>query len=111
VQQRRAGTRRHRVALQSITGRTASGDGYLDTWATYDTVWAAVLPATASAVERFTAGTLETPVTHIVEMDYRSALRPQHRVWLKSSRALYIRGVQNVEELDTTHVLLCEERA
>jgi head-tail adaptor len=107
---RRGGTRRHLVSLQAITGRVASGDGYLNTWTSYGTAYASVQPATASAVERLTAGTLETPITHIVEMDYRAAIRPQHRVWLQESRALYIRGMQNVDERDMTTVLLCEER-
>lgn len=108
---RRAGTRRHRVALQSITGRAASGDGYVDTWATYATVWASVVPATAGNEDRPTANTTDTPVTHLVEMDYRVTVRPQHRVILKATRPLYIRGIQNVDERDVTLVLSCEERA
>lgn len=108
--QRRAGERRHYVALQSITGRVASGDGYLDTWATYDSVWASVVPATASAVERLTGQTLETPITHLVELDYRDDLLSQHRV-LFGTRPLYIRGMQNQDERNRTWCLSCEERA
>lgn len=108
---RRAGTYRHQVELQRIASRTASGDGYLNTWETYATVPASVQPATAEAVERVSAGTTVAAVTHLVEMDYRAAVRPQHRVWFKSARALYITGIQNVDERDITHVLICEERA
>jgi len=110
VTPRQSGTRRHLVELQSITGRVPAGDGYTDTWATYATAWASVLPADAAAVARVSANTIESPITHVVETDYRAAIKPQHRVWLKSARALYITGIANLEERDITHVLLCEER-
>lgn len=108
---RRAGQRRHSVELQAITGRTAAGDGYVDAWETYATVWASVEPATASAVERLTAQTQQVPITHIVELDYRDDVLAKHRVLFRETRALYIRGIQNVEERDKTVVLSCEERA
>ncbi len=107
---RRGGDRRHFVALQSVTGRTASGDGYIETWDTYAQVWAAVKPATAAMVERSIAQTLTTPITHIVETDYRSDVSSAHRV-LFGDRKLYIRGLQNAEERNKTHTLACEERA
>lgn len=107
---RRAGARRHQVALQSITGRTASGDGYIDTWATYATVWASVVPATASATERRTAETQQVPITHMVEIDYLSTVKAKHRV-LFGTRPLYIRGIQNEEERNKTLALSCEERS
>lgn len=106
---RRAGERRHRVALQSST-RAADGDGYLDTWTTYATVWAAVKPVVASAAERTVANTLQVPITHVVELDYRNDLLPKHRVLL-GTRPLYIRGIENQDERNITWVLSCEERA
>ena len=72
---RRAGQRRHWVELQSITGRTASGDGYIDTWTTYARSWASVEPATASAVERLTANTQQVPVTHVKYYDTDNVLQ------------------------------------
>lgn len=107
---RRAGERRQRVALQSITARVASGDGYTDTWTTYATVWAAVRPAPVSGTERQVANTLQVPITHVVELDYRSDLETKHRV-LYGSRRLYIRGVENQDERNITYALSCEERA
>ena len=109
--QRRAGDRRHRVELQSMTARAASGDGYTETWATYAHAWASVEPATASAVERLTGQTQQVPITHLVTLDYRSTLLAKHRVRLSGTRLLYIRGIQNDEERNVTHVLSCEERA
>ena len=109
ISTRRAGQRRHRVALQSMTGRTNAGDGYLETWATYGTVWASVRPATPALVERIVGQTQTTPVTHVVEVDYRSDLLAAHRLLL-GTRALYIRGLQNEEERNKTITMACEER-
>lgn len=106
---RRAGSRHHEVELQSVA-RADSGDGYLETWTTYATVWAGVRPASASASERFVAQTHQTPITHLVELDYRDDIKGQHRVLLKDTRALYIRGLQNEDERDVTLILSCEER-
>lgn len=106
---RRAGERRHQVTLQRVTGRVAAGEGHQDTWSTYGAVWAAVLPVEASAAERQSANTLQVPVTHLVEIDYRNDVRAAHRVVL-NGRYLYIRGLQNVDERNVTWQLSCEER-
>lgn len=107
---RRAGERRHSVELQHIIGREASGDGYIDTWRTFDTVWASITPASASSVERRSAETQQVPVTHVVEIDWHPRLRAKDRL-LFGTRPLYIRGWQNEDERDVTLVLSCEERA
>ena len=106
---RRAGERRHQVTLQRVSGRVAAGEGHQDTWSTYGTVWAAVLPVEVSAVERQSANTLQAPVTHLVEIDYRDDVRAAHWVVL-NGRYLYIRGLQNVDERNVTWQLSCEER-
>jgi head-tail adaptor len=107
---RRAGERRHYVELQSITGRTASGDGYVNVWTTYDWVWASVEAAPAGAVDRPSGGTQETPVTHRVELDFRTDLAPEHRVRKDGAQLLFIRGMENEQGRDKTYVLSCEER-
>lgn len=107
---RRAGERRHRVALQSVA-ETATSTGFTETWTTYATVWAAVLPAAAGPSERPMAQTTQTPITHIVEIDYRADIEQNHRVLFRSTRPLYIVGQQNIEERNKTLVLSCEERA
>lgn len=106
---RRAGDRRQVVSLQSVTARTASDDGYTETWTTYATVRAAVIPQAASSSDRLVANTIDTPITHTVEMDYRSDLAVAHRLLL-GTRPLYIRGWQNVDERNRTLILSCEER-
>jgi head-tail adaptor len=106
---RRAGARRHQVALQAITNRAALGEGYVDTWTTYATVYAAIMPATASQVERSTSQTLQTPISHLVETDYRADVTTAHRLQF-GTRYLYIRGLQNIDERNWTLMLACEER-
>jgi head-tail adaptor len=61
-------------------------------------------------VERSVAATIQTPITHIVDTDYRSDLTAAHRL-LFGTRALYVRGLQNVDERNKTLSLACEERA
>lgn len=108
VVKRRAGNRRHYVELQSVA-RTSSGEAYAETWTTYARQWAAIQPATPAQIERVVSSTTETPVTHLVETDYHSSLTAADRV-LFGTRNLYIRGLQNVDEQNITHVLACEER-
>ena len=106
---RRAGHRRHQVALQHTT-RATSATGFTDTWATYATVWASVEPAAAARVERLVSNTLTVPVSHLVTIDYRDDVVAKDRV-LFGSRALFIQGWQNDEERNKTLTLACEERA
>lgn len=106
---RRAGHRRHQVTLQRVSARVAAGEGHQDTWSTYGTVWAEVAPVEVSASERQTANTLQVPVTHLVEIDYRADVRAAHRVVL-NGRYLYIQGLQNLDERNVTWRLSCQER-
>jgi head-tail adaptor len=106
---RRAGERRHLVALQAPT-RTPTTTGYQETWATYDYVRAAIRPPRASAIERALLSTTQSPITHEVEIDYHADVRQTHRV-LFGARALYVVGQQNVDERNRMMVLACEERA
>lgn len=107
---RRAGDRRHKVALQSIPTTTPTSTGFTGTWTTYASVWAAVRPAGPGLNERIAATTTQAPITHEVEIDYRDDVEQTHRVLLNSTRALYLAGQQNVEERNKTLVLWCEER-
>jgi SPP1 family predicted phage head-tail adaptor len=95
-----------------MTGRTADGDGYLETWATYATVWASVKPATPGdmqSMERTAGLTQQTAISHVVEVDYRDDLLGKHRL-LFGDRKLYIRALANDEERNKTYTLACEER-
>lgn len=102
-----------------MTARAAAGDGFTETWTTYATVWASVEPYTAGQAERVIAATQQTPITHLAELDYTSALRASHRLLVggtlvasdTDTRKLYVRGLQDVEERHVTYLLACEERA
>lgn len=108
---RRAGRRRHYVELQSRTA-TATSTGFGGDWETYARAYADVLPAPAGQTERPMASTTDATITHLVEIDYRSDIRIDHRVRMVSGTLLYVIGVpQNVEMRDKTLVVPCEERA
>ncbi|MGE0460902.1 MAG: phage head closure protein [Vicinamibacterales bacterium] len=107
---RRAGSRRHWIALQSGVD-TKGPTGFTTAWTSYLETWASVEPITTSPTERPVANTAQVPATHRVELDYDDRVRATHRV-LFNSRALHIVGPpQNVEERNKTLVLVCEERA
>ena len=105
-----AGTRRHKVALQSVS-QQATSTGFAETWTTYASVWASVQPASAGPSERPMAQTTQAPITHLVEIDYRDDLTQSDRVLFGGTRPLYIVGQQNIDERNITLRLSCEERA
>jgi SPP1 family predicted phage head-tail adaptor len=107
---RRAGARRHWIALQSGVN-TKTSTGFTTAWTTYASTWASVEPITAAPTERPVANTTQTPATHLVTIDYDDRVRVVHRVLL-NARPLYIVGpLQNIEERNRTLVIPCEERA
>jgi SPP1 family predicted phage head-tail adaptor len=85
--------------------------GFTEDWESFaQGVPASIEPATPALVERVIGVTVTTPITHLVRLRYRSDVSAKHRV-LFGSRALYIGGVQNIEERGRELVLACEERA
>lgn len=108
---RRAGQRRHLIALQEKVSVETTG-GFREDWTTYAEAWASIEPVTASPSERPVAETSQAPMTHLVETDYDDRVTVAHRVLFNSTRALYIVAEpQNIEERNKTLVLVCEERA
>lgn len=107
---RRAGQRRHYLELQSAPAPSQATTGYVPTYTTYAWVWARVTPAPAAPNERPVAETTQAPVSHLVEIDYRPEVRITDRVRLADTRTLYVVGMENVDELNKTLVLACEER-
>ncbi len=107
-----AGDRRHRVTLERLT-RTADGaGGYTEAWARIgtDPRYARVSPASARDVERVFGAKVQAPISHLVVVRHRSsdALTAADRVRF-GTRALQIRGIQNVDERNIDLVLACEE--
>ena len=96
------------VALQHVT-RAVTPDGYVDTWATYAQVRAAVEPSVPSTFEALTSSTITTPVSHTVTLPYVAGVLGADRVLWKG-RALYIARIQNPGEDNRELVLGCEER-
>jgi head-tail adaptor len=109
------------AALQAPT-RTVNTEGYTDVWTTYATVRASIEPATASSIERQAGATIQTPITHLVEIWHRDSRAPEDvpgpsgKISVKDrvlfrGRALYIAGMQNPREDNRRLILACEERA
>lgn len=104
------GALRHQVAVQNPT-RTPDGDGgYTESYAASSPspVWAEIVPATPSAIERVAGNTIEAPVTHIVTIRTHSGVTTKTRL-VFGSRTFFVRGIQRVNEVTEWMVLSCEE--
>ena len=102
----RAGTLRHRVAIQSLG---ASLDDYGDpsgSWSTDATVWAAVEPV--SGTESVIGDELTGVVTHKVTTRYRASVTPANRLTY-DSRTLSIVEVRNWQERGIKLEIMCRE--
>jgi len=101
---------RHQVAVQNPT-KTDDGDGgYTESFAAASPspVFASIQTATARAIERMIGNTIEAPVTHLVTIRWHSAVTTRTRL-VFNSRNFFVRGIQNIDELDEFMVLACEE--
>lgn len=97
-----------RVQLQSPTDSTDSYGQPTRTWATYATVWAQILPA--SADESQIANQQGVTITHKVAIRYRADVTVEDRILYKS-RFLNIKGLRNQEEKGVLLELDAEETA
>lgn len=104
------GAMRHRVTVENPTRATDGDGGYTETWAaaTPSPVWAQIVPATPSAIERVAGNTVEAPITHLVTIRSHSGVTPRTRLMF-GSRRFDVRGIQKVNEISEWMVLSCEE--
>lgn len=91
----RAGQLRHRIELQEETKAPDGSGGWIDTWATYATVWAKIIPLSGS--EGIFGMQLQDTITHDIMIRYRPGVAPVHRVKY-GERVFNIRQAINIEE-------------
>lgn len=103
----RAGSLRHRVAIQSKTTSPDDLNEPVDTWATVATVWARMAPM--KAAEGYEAHQNVARTTHEITMRYTTAVDENMRI-LHEGRSFYIQGIRNSEEKDVMLTLECNER-
>jgi SPP1 family predicted phage head-tail adaptor len=106
----RIGALRHRVTLEAPTTVPDGRGTYTQTWEPLvpAQVWAAVEPATPRAVERLIAGVVAANITHVVTIRFHAGVTTKTRITF-NGRYLFVRGLQNVEELSQRVRLACEE--
>jgi SPP1 family predicted phage head-tail adaptor len=100
------GDLRKRLELQALTETADGGGGFTELWAKVTIVWGSVQPITAS--ERFRAMSLETPITHRIEIRYRNDVTTKSRLLL-GSRIFNVRSAVNVDERNKYLEILAEE--
>jgi SPP1 family predicted phage head-tail adaptor len=89
------GAMRHRVDLQQRTRTSDGGGGVVSSWGTTATVWASMTPKTG--IERFKVGQIESPITHIFRIRYRSDFDSTWRIKY-GARLFNVLRVLNVDE-------------
>ena len=104
----RAGQLRHRVTIERRTEVDDGAGGSVETWATFATVWAAVIPLTGR--ELFAAQQVASTVSHRIEMRYLAGVLAGTMRAKHETRVLNIRTVMNIDERDRETHLLCEEQ-
>lgn len=97
-----------RIALQAEERTPDGAGGYALAWTTLAALWANIQPL--SGREVFSAGHLESRVTHKITFRWQSGLTPtaSMRVLYKT-RTFNIRAVLNADEADRWTVLFVEE--
>lgn len=107
----RAGTLRHRIAVQSPTNvASETSDRGSKTYATDSTERASIRPA--SDAERAFGGKLENEVTHVITMRWRSDLTVTGKKRLKfGTRVFHVVGVRNLDERDRELIIKVKEVA
>ena len=106
------GQLRQRVTVENPT-RVPDGDGgFTDTWTELNPadIWASIVPATASVIERQVGNTIEAQISHVVTCRYHDEISTLTRITF-DSKYLFVRGIQNVESRNEWLVLACEEIA
>lgn len=101
-----AGQLRHRIELQEETKVSDGAGGWVDTWATYATVWAKIKPL--SGTEGIFGMQLQDTITHDILIRYRPGVVPAHRVKY-GDRLFNIRQAINLEERNRWIDLRAEE--
>ena len=102
----RAGRLRHRVAIEQEGRAGDGGGGAAQSWTTFATISAAVVPLSGREAEL--AAQVGSVVSHRVEIRYRAGVTSKMRVKF-GSRVLNIRAVLNIEERNRELHLMCEE--
>lgn len=105
----RIGELRHRITLSSAGTTTADGDGgYTQSTTSLGSAWASIVPATAQALERLSAGTVRSTATHVIAMRYRSDVTTQTVITF-GSRTFYVLGVSDPDERQIETVVIAAE--
>jgi head-tail adaptor len=105
------GARPHWFTVQQPEPPVPSSDGgYTQTWlAATPPIWqAAIATATATALERLSAGTTITAATHIITGPYRADLTTLSRLVL-GTRVFQIDGVSDADQRCVELVAFCRE--
>lgn len=101
----RAGKLRHRIQLQRNTPVTTDFEK-VDSWATYDSVWANKLESKGSESSSGLQNTAE--MIHEFEARYKSGVKPDDRIVFET-RVFDIKAVLNPDSRKRRMLIQCKE--
>jgi SPP1 family predicted phage head-tail adaptor len=102
----RAGQLRHSIIIQQVTETPDTAGNLQESWATFATMRAAVVPLRGEELLR--GQQIHGEVNYKITIRYKSGIVPKMRVsW--GSRTFHIHAVANIHERDRTIELMCSE--
>lgn len=102
----RSGQLNKRIELQAATQTSDGMGGFTETWATRQTVWAAIWPMSAREMMQTMQTTME--ISHRIRIRYKSGLLPSWRIKY-GTRYFNIVSIVNPNEKGEWQDLLCRE--
>jgi len=112
-----AGRRDKLVTLENPGGSVPDGEGgFIEGWLPLDPpeMYASIVPATQSDLERTVAGTVISSATHVIEVPYHPGVTVQTRLRYseptRPERTFQVTAVRNPEEADRDLVIVAEEQ-
>ena len=97
---------RHRIVIQDVEQLSDGHGGYNETWVTFATVWAKVVPV--SAQEKWRAENLDHEVTHRITIRYLANITSSMRISF-DGRIFHVKGFRNLEERDRYIEIVAKE--
>lgn len=106
----RAGQLRHVIYLHEATPIADGDGGFADTWVPLSPgrIKASISPATPADISRKVGNAVIEKVSHLVAIWYHPGVTTKTRITF-DGRSLFVRGIQNEDEMNIALQLACEE--
>jgi SPP1 family predicted phage head-tail adaptor len=98
---------RHRIIIQTLTSVADGEGGFVDTWVSTQSVWAAVIPMRAQ--QRFDYASVNVDATHVINIRGEIPITEKQRLKF-GARIFEILTVEDYQELGVFKYIVCNEK-